>query len=159
MYQFLQLVAQGPDWNTGSKEVKRLERKFKQYNVPMVGHIPEEKPDGVCTVMYCQLNNCSGKEVREIKTGEIMHLQRKYDVNVACLAEIGFNFSTVEASRGLDTWFEDDREVRAVEAHNKHDPNKPRWQPGGTGIVCFSEFIQYAKNKSRDSRSLGRFCS
>ena len=44
-----------------SKEVKRLERKFKQYNVPMVGHIPEEKPDGVCTLMYCQLNNYSGR--------------------------------------------------------------------------------------------------
>ena len=85
------------------KEVKRLERKFKQYNVPMVGHIPEEKPDGVCTLMYCQLNNCSGKEVCKIKMGEIMHLQRKYDVNVACFAEIGFNFSTVEVSRGLDT--------------------------------------------------------
>ena len=56
-----------------------------------------------------------------------MHLQRKYDVNVACFAVIGFNFSIVEVSRGLDTWFEDDREVCAVETHNKHDPNKPRW--------------------------------
>ncbi len=35
------------------KEVKRLENKFKQCNVPWLGHITEEREDGSYRIMYC----------------------------------------------------------------------------------------------------------
>ena len=141
------------------KEVERLKKKFQQYNVPWVGHIPEGREDGNCRIMYCQLNSCSGKEIRELKVEGIMKLRKQYDVNIAAMAEIGFRFDAVESSRSLATWFDDSREVRATSSNNVHDPGNSKHQQGGTGIVCFNEFLQYARTKSKDPRRLGRWCS
>ena len=55
--------------------------------------------------------------------------------------KIGFNFDAVEPSRGFDTWFEDNRELREVEAHNKHNPTQSCQCQGGVGIVCFNEML------------------
>ena len=70
-----------------AKEVERLESKFSKFNVPMEGYIPEEKEDGVCAFLYCQLNSCSSKEIRESKVAEIMFLKRKYDIDVVGMNE------------------------------------------------------------------------
>ena len=121
--------------------------------------MPESREDGYCRIMCCQLNSCSGKEIRERKVEGIMKLRKKYDVNIAAMAEIGFRFDAVESSRSLATWFDDSREVRATSANNVHDPGKSKHQQGGTGIVCSNEFLQYAKTKSKDPRRLGRWCS
>ena len=85
------------------QEVTRLEKKFQQYNVPWVGHMPESREDGNCRIMHCQLNSCSGKEIRELKVERIMKLKRRYDVNITAMAEIGFRFDAVESSRSLAT--------------------------------------------------------
>ena len=53
------------------KEMKKLKLKLDWYNVPMVGAIPEERPDGCMIIMYNQLYSCSGKEIRTIKLGEV----------------------------------------------------------------------------------------
>ena len=116
------------------REVKRLEKKFEQYNVPWVGHMPEIREDGNARIMYCQLNSCSGKEIRELKVEGIMKLKKRFDVNIAALAEIGFRFDAVESSRNLSTWFDDSREVRTTSANNVHDPSTSKHQQGGTGI-------------------------
>ena len=36
------------DPDTAAKEVKRLERKFKRYNVPMIGNVPGMRNQTVC---------------------------------------------------------------------------------------------------------------
>ena len=110
---------------------------------------------------YTKLEGCAGKEVRAVKrTQGMMNIRKKYGANIICGAELGVNFSALPASQGFDTWFEDDREIQSVEAHNKHDSLKRlHRQQGGVGMICFNEYAQYAKNKSRDPRSLGRWCS
>ena len=67
------------------REVERLEKKFEQYNVPWIGHIPEVREDGNCRIMYYQLNSCSGKEIGELKVERIMRLKKIFDVNIAAL--------------------------------------------------------------------------
>lgn len=159
-WQDKQLEEEEVDVEIVEREVRRLEKKFQKFNVPMVGSMPIERPDGVFRVMYCQLNSCSGKEVREVKTSEVMALQRRYQINAMCLNELGFNWSAVEASRNLSSWFEDERETRCVAAHNTCDPSFiSKHQQGGTGIVVMHEFLQYARNSSKDFRGMGRWCS
>ncbi len=82
--------------------------------MPWVGNIPEERDDENCRIMYCQLNSCSGKEIRELKVEGIMLFRRRFDINIAALDEIGFHFDKVKSSKILSMWFEDSREVRAV---------------------------------------------
>ena len=50
--------------------------------------MPECREDGNCRIMHCQLNSCSGKEIRELKVEGIMKLRKKYDVNIAAMAEM-----------------------------------------------------------------------
>ena len=80
------------------KEVERLEKKFKQYNIPWIGHMPESREHEHCRIVCCQLNSCSGKEIRELKVDGIMKLRKRFDANIVAMAEIGFCFDTVESS-------------------------------------------------------------
>ncbi len=64
-----------------------------------------------------------------------MQLRRRFDVNIAALAEIGFCFDKVKSSRSLSMWFEDSRKVRTVSSNNTHDLGKLKHQQGGTGII------------------------
>ena len=75
--------------------------------------------------------------------------------------ELNFNWSKVNPSANLASWLHEEREVRSITAHNTTEPNKlfSRHQPGGTGIICQHEFLQYAKKPEIDGTGLGRWCS
>ena len=83
------------------REVRRLEKKFKRYNVSEPGSMPIEKQEGRCRMMYCQLNNVSMMEVREVKMSAITLLNKKFDIDVDIFAEIGHNWG----GRGKGTHF------------------------------------------------------
>ena len=44
-----------------NREVRRLENKFKRYNISELGSTSIEKQEGRCRMLYCQLNNASMK--------------------------------------------------------------------------------------------------
>ena len=54
-----------------------------------------------------------------------------------------------------------ERETRSITAHNTHEQDavSSRHQPGGTGMICRSKFLQHARKASVDPRGLGRWCS
>jgi hypothetical protein len=82
-----------------------------------------------------------------------------YEVNLATFIELNYNWATVASSANLSSWFcNEEREVRSVAAHNLHE-TMSRHQPGGTGMLCRHEFLQYARKPSHDFRRLGRWCS
>ena len=83
------------------RKFRRLERKFKRYNVAELGSIPSEKEEGRCRMLYCQLNNASTKEVREVKMSAVTHLNTNYDIDVDMFAEIGHNWGL---EQGVTTW-------------------------------------------------------
>ena len=62
------------------------------------------------------------------------------------------------------SWFhEEEREIRCVSAHNNNtselDNIFGKHQPGGTGLLCRHQFLQYAKKPSIYPQGLGRWCS
>jgi hypothetical protein len=92
-------------------------------------------------------------------TEKLIH---KYDINLCLFMELNFNWTKVNSSANLASWFnKEEREMRCFTAHNTQEFNEMfgRHQPGGTGMVCRHEFLQYARKPSTDFRGLGRWCS
>ena len=144
-----------------AQEVHRLIDMKKMYHVPRIGRLPEDKPHGVFRFMSCQFNSLSTPSVRARKVALVQRLVNEFEINAVCGSELGVNFSNVDASNSLASWFERDSPypVQSVTSHNIHSPGQSRHLQGGTGIVLFHELIQYAKKKCPDFRRLGRYCS
>jgi hypothetical protein len=145
-----------------NREMKTMKAKLAKYNVDQLGEIPIEREDGTMRIMVCQMEGCTGKEVREIQMSTTEKLIQKYHVNLVACMELNFNWSKVKASTNLASWLDqEERETRSITAHNTQEQNELflRHQPGGTGMVCRSEFVQYAWKVSVDPRGLGQWCS
>ena len=143
-----------------AKEVKKLEKKFEKYNVPVVGYVPVDRPEGLFRIHYAQLNNASSGLLREIKIGEVQSINAKYDINANVFAEVGRNFSVDKPGEDIASWFDDQDNRKCASAWNKTDSIiRSKHQQGGTSIVVHREFAQYAKKGFEDFRKLGRWCS
>ncbi len=135
-----------------------MEAKLEKYNVDQLGEITIEGEDRTMRIMVCQMGGCAGKEVREIKMSTTAKLIRKYNVNLVAFMELNFNWSKVNSSANLTSWLhQEERETRSVTAHNTQEQDDifSKHQPGGTGVVCQSEYLQYAPKLSVDPRGLG----
>jgi hypothetical protein len=147
---------------TVAMEMKAMEKKLMKYNVEQLGEMPIEREDSTMRVLVSQMGGCASMETREIKIAATELLICKYNINVCAFMELNFNWSKVNSSANLASWFqEEERELRSVTTHNKtkFDEVFGKHQPGGTGLVCRHEFLQYAKSPSIDPRGLGRWCS
>jgi hypothetical protein len=112
-------------------------------------------------ILVCQMGGCASAEAREYKIATTKKLIRKYDINLCLFMELNFNWIKVNSSANLALWFhEEEREMRCPTAHNTQEFDKlfKKHQPGGTGMVCRHEFLQYARKPSADPRGLGRWC-
>ncbi len=101
-------------------------------------------------------------ETREMKIEVTKRLIKKYDVNLCLFMELNFNWSKVNSLANLASWFRnEEREMQCVTAHNieENDIVFGKHQPGGTGMLCRHEYLQYARNPLTDPRGLGRWCS
>ncbi len=136
---------------TTDREVQTMEAKLKKYNVPVLGNIPTLHEDGAFRILVCQIGGCSGREmIREMKIGATERLIAKYEINLSAFMELNYNWATVDSSINLASWFgQEEREIRSAAAHNHHK-TQMRHQPGGTGMVCWHEFFQYARKPSND---------
>jgi hypothetical protein len=138
--------------------VKTMEAKLNKYNVQALGEIPTQRNDGAFRVLVCQMGGCLGKEVRELKIASTERLMTKYEINLSVFMELNYNWATVDLSANLASWFQqEEREIRLAAANNCHE-KQMRHQPGGTGMVCRHEFLQYARKPSNDFQGLGRWC-
>jgi hypothetical protein len=147
---------------TREREMAAMHKKIERYNVAQLGDLPQEQEDGTMRILVCQMGGCASLEMREIKIEATERLIKKYDVNLCLFMELNFNWSKVSSSANLASWFQNkERETRCVTAHNneENDIVFGKHQPGGTGMLCRHEYLQYAKNTSKDPRGLGRWCS
>jgi hypothetical protein len=93
------------------------------------------------------MGGCASKEIREVKIAAVEKLIRQYDINVIAFLELHFNWSKVNSSANLASWLHNkEQEMRYVAAHNTQDQSElfSKHQPGGTGIICRNEFLQYS---------------
>ncbi len=135
-------------------------RKSKS-NVPQIGGLPPNRPDGVFRIMYCQLNGLAEFSRRTEKISNIMGLAQQYEVDGAALCEVGVNWSYQARNHRLSNWLNDksDREIKATTSHNIHGPKRTVGQYGGTALVLFNSLLQYGQGTAQDHRNLGRWSS
>jgi hypothetical protein len=106
-----------------------------------------EREDGTMRILACQMGGCASIETREIIIVATKRLIRKYDVNLCLFTELNYNWSKVNSSPNLASWFTDNkRETRCIMSHNTEENNElfGKHQPGGTGMLCRHEYLQYA---------------
>ena len=146
---------------TVEMEMKAMKKTLAQFNVEQLGNIPIQQEDGMMRIIMCQMGGMASKEVREFKIAATNRLVKKHNINVCLCMELNFNWSKVNSSANLASWLHEDREVRSITAYNTTEPNKlfSIHQPGGTGIICRHEFLQYARKPEIDGTGLGRWCS
>ncbi len=139
-----------------------MEKKLRKYNVEQLGEMPLDWEDGTMWILVCQMGGCASTEAREYKIAATEKLTRKYDINICLFMELNFNWTKVNSSANLASWFcKEEREMHCITAHNTQEIDKlfGKHQPGGTGMVCRHEFLQYTRNPSADPRGLGRWCA
>ena len=146
---------------TVEMELSAMESTLAQYNVEQLGEMPLVREDGTMRILVCQMGGLASAEVREFKIAATERLIKKYDVNVCVCMELNYNWSKANSSANLASWLTTEREVRSVTAHNTTEDSKHfgKHQPGGTGIICMHEFLQYARSPAVDDSGLGRWCS
>jgi hypothetical protein len=143
-------------------ETKSMVKKLRKYNVEQLGEMPLEREDGTMRILVCQMGGCASMEAREFKIATTEKLIRKYDINLCLFIELNFNWTKVNSSANLASWFcKEEREMHCITAHNTQEFDKffGKHQPGGTGMVCRHEFLQYARKPSADPIGLGRWCT
>jgi hypothetical protein len=70
-------------------------------------------------VLLSQMGGCASRETREIKIAATEQLIRKYDISFCAFMELNFNWTKVNSSANLASWFhEEECELRLVTAHN-----------------------------------------
>ena len=119
------------------------------------------REDGTMRILVCQMGRCAGKEVRQIKMSTTENLIQKYNINLAVFMELNSNWTKVNSSANLASWLQQkERETQSITAHNTHkfDNIFSKHQPGSTGMVCRSKFLQYARKRLVDPRGLGHWC-
>jgi hypothetical protein len=143
-------------------KIKAMQRKIQCYNDEQLGEVPTERKDGTLRILVCQMGGCASVKTREKIIAATERLIRKYDITLCLFMEFNFNWSKVNSFSNLASWFMDkERETRCITAHNVEENNElfGKYQPGGTGMLCQHEYLQYAPMPTVDPRGLRRWCS
>jgi len=140
-------------------EAEEAQQYYDRWHVPRLGHLTTDRPQGVFRLMSGQVNGASTNISRDKKVSQISNIIDTWDVQGGCLQEIGINWSYLEHSRNMTSWFRfDRREAKTITAHNTHE-NIEMKQQGGVAQFACKELSQYAKESEPDFRGLGRWCS
>ncbi len=122
-----------------------MQKKIERYSIAQLGDIPMEQEDGTMRILVCQMGGCASINTRGIKIAATEWLIRKYSVNLCLFMEINYNWSKVNSSANLASWFtEVERETRCITAHNteENDILFKKHQLGGTGMLCRHKYLQ-----------------
>ena len=144
------------------REMAAMQKKIERYNVAQLGDLPQEQEDGTMRILVCQMGGCASLETREITIEAPEQLIKKYNVNLCLFMELSFNWFKVSSMANLASWFQNkEKETRCITAHSnkENDIVFGKHQPRGTGMLCRHEYLQYARNASKDPRGLGWWCS
>jgi hypothetical protein len=144
---------------TVETKIRAMQKKIQCSNVKQLGEILMEREDRTMRILVCQMGSCASVKTREIKIAAMERLICKYKINLLFFMELNFNWSKVNSSSNLASWFMDkESKIRCVTAHNVEENNKlfGKHQPGKTGMLCQHEYLHYARKPMVDPRGLGR---
>ncbi len=126
-----------------------------------MGDVPTDREDGTMRILVSQMGGCASAKTRGIKIVATERLIQKYDINLCLFMELNFNWSKVNSSANLASLVTNkERGMRCVTAHNiaETDALFGKYQPGGAGMLCRHEYLQYPRKPLVDPRGLGRWC-
>ncbi len=134
---------------TRQREMEAIQKKIKQYNVAQLGELPQEREEGTMRILVCQMGGCASAKTREIKIAATEQLIRKYHVNLCLFMELNYNWSKVNSSANLASWFQDKRERQDASQHTTR--RKTTFYLGNInlgGQVCYAGTNIYSKLKT-----------
>jgi hypothetical protein len=110
------------DLSTVEREMEAIQKKMERYNAAQLGDIPMEQEDGTMHILVCQMGVCPSVETMEIKIAATEWLIRKYDVSLCLFMELNYNWSKVNSSTNLASWFMDEeKETRCITAYSTEE--------------------------------------
>ena len=114
---------------------RELDCRSTTIAVEPLGHMPEERGDGVFRGLMVQLNSMVTNKVGNRKAAMLQYLIRKYDVQFVGLGEVGVNWSMAKHSKRLLTLLpEIEQSARSSTAHNSRQTERHGiHQQGGVG--------------------------
>ena len=56
-------------------------------------------------ILVCQMGGCASVEAREFKIAATEKLIHKYDINLCLFMELNFNWTKVNSSANVASWF------------------------------------------------------
>ncbi len=140
-------------------EAANLAKHYHRWHVLRLGTLENPRPDGVFCILGGQLNSALSLEVRSRKVKNVVRLINEWEVQAGCLSEVRVNWASYPSSANLASWFREDiQDIRTHTAHNSHE-NVAHHQPGGTATFACRELARYTKERTKDHRGLGRWCS
>jgi hypothetical protein len=102
--------------------MEAMRKKIQQYNIAQLGDIPTEREDSTMRILVYQMEGCASTEMREMKVAAMERLIRKYDVNLCLFMELNYNWSEVNSTTNLASWFTDDkRKTRCMTVHYREE--------------------------------------
>ncbi len=90
---------------TVEMKMKAMESAVQEINVPHLGHTPIVHEDSSMQIIVCQMGGCARPKVREFKIAALEKLVKKYNINLYVFMELNYNWSKVNSSPNLDSWF------------------------------------------------------
>jgi hypothetical protein len=146
----------GLQQGTVETKIRAMQKKIQCYNVKQLGEILTKSEGRTMRILVCQMGGSASVKTREIKIAAMERLICKYNINLFLFMELNFNWSKINSSSNLASWFMDkEREMtRCVTAHNVEENNElfGKHQPDRTGMLCQHEYLQYARKPMVDKR-------
>jgi len=125
------------------------------------GNAPGTKLEGVCRLIYENLNGLNSRPSNNGKLEKASQLNHDLEVDVACYNEHRLNLMHKDNRNGFLQLFRGgEADIRTVAAHNKHEGRElDSVQEGGTAMVLFGNLIEQfdMEESGRDESGLGRW--
>ena len=125
------------------------------------GDPPGTKAEGVCRVLYENINGLNNRMGGNKKLDKARQLIHELEADIVAYNEHRLNLTHSKNRNGLRKMFQgDETEVRAMAAHNKHEASVAgRFQEGGTCLLAYGTVLDYYDKEASgvDESGLGRW--
>ena len=155
-------VEENPEDFLSPKEKELLEAGQVDEDLLKVhGIAPGSKQDGVCRLVYENLNGLNSRISQNDKLEKAKQINHDLSVDIACYNEHRLNLMHKDNRNGFSQLFRGgEADIRSVAAHNPHEGKESgRIQEGGTAMLLFGGLIEQFdfEESGRDESGLGRW--
>jgi hypothetical protein len=122
------------------------------------GMAPGSKPDGVCRILYNNMNGIDYQNMFHPKIVKARCIHDELEADIVAYNKHRLNLCHKDNQMGFNQLFRSgEAEIKSVVAHNEHE-NVGRIQEGGTAVMVFGPMTQHTDlSPGKDGTGLGRW--